>query len=112
MIRTMDAARNDQPLKVDEAVVAVRPPLLDLGGQQRMVLVVGTEREREKLELQVRDLHGGSVTVAVIPGSSPKLIHEAQLIEVQSVLSRLHRLNGDTVQITRRLSSRTDVDWS
>ncbi|MFK8111183.1 MAG: protein kinase [Rubripirellula sp.] len=101
----------DEPLSVEEAVVAVKPTLLMFGGLQRMILVVGSEREKAKYEAQVRNNHDGSVTVALVPGSSPKLVHEAQQIELKGILERLNVLNGSNAQITRRLSSRTDVSW-
>ncbi len=46
-----------EPLPVDEAVDAVRPPLLNCGGRQRMILVVGTEAEQKQLEPKVREMH-------------------------------------------------------
>ena len=92
-------------------MVAVKPSLLEFGGQQRLILIVGSEREREQFESQVRDAHDGSVTVVVVPGASPKLIHEARRIELSNVLSRLSMLNGSNAQVTGRLSSRSDITW-
>ena len=103
--------RGAETLTVDEAIVAAKPALLEFGGQQRLILVVGTDREREQFEPQVRDAHDGSLTVAVIPGAEPKLIHEARRIQLASVLSRLKMLNGENAQVTGRLSSRTDITW-
>lgn len=100
-----------ESLTVDQAVVAVKPSLLEFGGQQRLILVVGNERERQQFESQVRDAHAGSVSVFVVPGSAPKLIHEARRIELSNIMSRLTLLNGDNSQVTGRLSSRSDVDW-
>lgn len=100
-----------ESLTVDQAVVAVKPSLLEFGGQQRLILIVGSEREREQFESQVREAHDGSVTVAVVPGSSPKLIHEARRIELSNVLTRLSMLNGGNDQVTGRLSSRSDITW-
>jgi eukaryotic-like serine/threonine-protein kinase len=101
----------NEPLSVEEAVVAVKPALLAFGGLQRLVLIVGSEREKEKLEAQVRDCYEGTVTVAVIPGAAPRLIHEAQQIHLKDILAKLTSLNGSNAQITSRLSSRTDGDW-
>ncbi len=103
--------RGSETLTVDEAVVAVKPSLLEFGGQQRLILVVGNEREREQFESQVREAHDGSLTVVVVPGAEPKLIHEARRIQLSNVLSRLNLLNGDNAQVTGRLASRTDIVW-
>ena len=101
----------DEPLSLDEALIAVKPSLLAFGGLQRLILIVSNETERSQLEPQVRDAHDGALTVAVIPGSSPKLIHEAQQVELKNILSRLTILNGGNAQVTGRLSSRTDISW-
>ncbi len=102
---------SDEPLTVEEAMVAVKPTLLAFGGRQRLILVVGNEQERSQLEPSVRDAHEGHLTVVLIPGATPKLIHEAQQIELKNILSRLTVLNGGNTQVTSRLSSRTDVAW-
>ncbi|TWU51887.1 protein kinase domain-containing protein [Rubripirellula reticaptiva] len=97
------------PMSIDDAIVCVKPALLSLGGLQRLILVVGSEVERTQLEPQVRAIHPGSLTVAVIPNTEPKLIHEAQKIELKNVMSRLAVLNGANEQVTSRLASRVDV---
>ncbi len=109
--RVRGLGQGTESLTVDQAVVAVKPSLLEFGGQQRLILVVGNERERQQFEPQVRDAHDGSVSVFVVPGSAPKLIHEARRIELSNVMSRLTLLNGDNSQVTGRLSSRSDIDW-
>lgn len=105
-----EPAMGDQPLPVKEAIEAVCPPLLNCGGQQRLILVVGTELERQRFEVQVRESRAEGLSVAMIPESTPKLIHEAQKIEVKNVLSLLSKLNGNA-QVTSRLVTRTDVEW-
>ncbi|MGB7326886.1 MAG: tubulin-like doman-containing protein, partial [Rubripirellula sp.] len=97
------------PMSIDDAIVCVKPTLLSLGGLQRLILVVGSEVERSQLEPQVREIHQGSLTVAVIPNTEPKLIHEAQKIELKDIMSRLAVLNGANEQVTSRLASRVDV---
>jgi hypothetical protein len=106
-----DLNPTNESLTVDQAVVAVKPAMLMFGGRQRLLLTVGSEQERTQLEPQVREAHDGSLTVAIIPGSAPRLIHEAQQINLTDVLSRLSVLNGGNSQVTGRLSSRTDVNW-
>lgn len=103
--------QTEGPLPVEQAIRAVRPELLTHGGQQRVLLVVGTEAEQKQLEPKVRELFDGALTVAMIPGATPKLIHEAQQIELKQVLAALNRLNGGNAQITSRLITRTDVNW-
>jgi hypothetical protein len=101
----------DEPLSIEEAVLAVKPTLLVFGGLQRLILVVGNEQDRIRLEPQVRAVHQGSLTVAIVPGSTAKLIHEAQQVELTQILSRLTILNGSNPQVTGRLASRTDIAW-
>ncbi len=101
----------DEPLSVEEALAVVKPKLLAFGGLQRLILVVGNEQDRSRLEPQVRAVHKGSLTVAIIPGSTAKLIHEAQQVELTQILSRLTILNGSNSQVTGRLASRTDIAW-
>jgi hypothetical protein len=99
------------PLTIEEALIVVKPSLLTFGGLQRLILIVGSEQERTQLEPQVRDVHEGSLTVAVVPGASPRLIHELQQVDLTSILSRLTVLNGSNAQVTSRLSSRRDISW-
>ncbi len=106
-----DSHSCDGPLPVEQAITAVRPALLACGGQQRLLLVVGTEIERDQLEPKVRELQSGALTVALIPGATPKLIHEAQKIEVKQILAMLGKLNGENARVTSRLVTRTDVRW-
>jgi serine/threonine protein kinase len=113
--QSLPAARkpsgDEKPLSVEEALSAVQPALLGYGGLQRLILIVSTEEERSQLEPAVRNAHEGLLTVVFVPGSTPKLIHEAQQVELKNVLSRLTILNGGNAQVTSRLSSRTDVNW-
>lgn len=97
-------------LPVAEAIDAVKPPLLCCGGSQRLLLVVGNETERGRFEAEIRDRNPSGLTVAVIPESAPRLIHEAQRIEVSKILDRLNKLNGHS-QVTSRLLTRSDIEW-
>lgn len=111
-MQSVDKARaTDEPLSIEDALVAVKPSLLAFGGHQRLILVVGTEYERSQFEARLQAAHDGPLTVAVVPGSTPKLIHEAQQIELANILSRLEVLNGGNTRITSRLSSRVDISW-
>ena len=101
-----------RPPTVEDALRAVRPPLLDCGGSQRVVLIVGSENEKSQYEASVKEAHDGDVTVALIPHCGPSIVHEAQQIEIDEIVSRLDALTGGQSEISRRLLSRCDVDWS
>ncbi|TWU48713.1 Tubulin-like protein [Rubripirellula tenax] len=104
-----EARKSAGPMSVDDGIALVKPALLSIGGLQRLILVVGSEGERSQLETEVRAIHPGALTVAVVPNAEPKLIHEAQKIELKNILSRLTVLNGSNEQVTTRLASRVDV---
>lgn len=99
-------------LSIDQAVRAVRPALLVCGGQQRLLLLVGNEAERAALQSAVADAHGGTLSVAVVPGVSPMLVHEAQRIPLADLLSRLASILGGDQQISARLQTRSDIRWN
>lgn len=109
----MDAARQDElpVLTIEEAVRAVRPALLDCGGYQRLMLIVGSKAEQEVFEPQVQQFHQGSLTTVVIDSARPMLIHEAQRILIDDVAKRMTTLAGGGEEISRRLVSRSDIDW-
>jgi hypothetical protein len=97
---------------IQEAVQAIRPALLVAGGRQRLVLLVGTDAERNTLAKSVAEAHGGAISVVVIPGVSPTLIHEAQRIPVRVLLSRLQIGLGGDQKVLGRLQSRCDIRWN
>ena len=98
-------------LSVQDAVAIVRPQLMEFGGSQRLILMVGNATERSQFESKIRESHQGSLTVKVVDEKEPMLIHEAQGISLDAILARLEVLNGETAAITGRLSSRIDVQW-
>jgi eukaryotic-like serine/threonine-protein kinase len=98
-------------LSVQDAVALVRPSLIEFGGSQRLILVVGSAAQRSQFETKIRELHAGTLSVAVIEGVEPTLIYEAQQISLDAILARLEVLNGDTATITGRLASRIDITW-
>lgn len=97
---------------LEDAVATVRPPLLECGGQQRLILLVGCQAERDELEPRLRAIHGGSLTVATVPGTSPLLIQEAQQIRLDEILRRLEEVSGRDPKVCQKLQSRTDIDWA
>ena len=99
-----------EPVTVEQAISMVRPELMDMGGQQRLLLIVGDVSQREMLETQVRQRHDGSLTVVESPGCPTMLVHEASGIALQTLIARLQVLGGDD-RITGRLTSRIDIDW-
>ncbi len=96
---------------MSRALQLARPELLDCGGVQRLILVVGTHSEQVRLEAEIRQFHTGSLTTSLIPGSTAKLIHEAQRIDLNDVIARLTTLNAGNQQVSARLMTRTDIDW-
>lgn len=93
------------------AMQIVRPGLLDYGGVQRLILSVGTDSEQVRLEAEIRQYHTGELTVMVIPGTTAKLIHEAQQIDLSEIIARLSTLNAGNAQLSSRLMTRSDIDW-
>lgn len=96
---------------IEDAMAMVRPPLIDFGGEQRMLLLVPSQAQRLELETVVRAHHSGSISVLVRKGASTTLIQEVQSVPLQGLVTRLEVIGGDS-QITSRLSSRIDVEWS
>ena len=102
----------EQPVtSMSTAIELARPPLLDFGGVQRLILSVGTHAEQVRLEAELRQYHTGALTVTVIPGTTAKLIHEAQQINLNDVIGRLSTINAGSAQVSGRLMTRTDIDW-
>mgnify|MGYP003663020471 CR=1 FL=1 len=100
-----------RPPTVEDAITVVRPPLLDCGGSQRLILIVGSEDEKSQYESSVRQAHHGELTVCVVPGCIPTLVHEAQQIAIDEIIKRLEAITIGQSEISRRLLSRCDVDW-
>ena len=103
-----------QPVEIhtiEDAIAVVRPSLMDFGGGQRLILIVASAAQRMELEPIVREHYQGPISVAVRPNTPPTLIHEGHHIPLQSLITRLEVIGGDS-QITNRLASRIDVDWS
>ncbi|TWT84497.1 Tubulin-like protein [Planctomycetes bacterium CA13] len=104
--------RDDQPItSMATALQMARPSLLDYGGVQRLILSVGTHSEQVRLEAELRQFHNGALTVTVIPGTTAKLVHEAQQIQLCDVIARLATLNAGNAQVSTRLLTRSDIDW-
>ncbi|HBJ35409.1 MAG TPA: protein kinase [Planctomycetaceae bacterium] len=95
-----------------EAVKAVRPQLLDCGGSQRMLLLIGNEAECKRWEPVVREAHTGSLTTILVAGIAPTLVCEAQKIKLSDVRSRVISTLGGREDVLGRLHSRCDVVWS
>ncbi|MEM6470162.1 MAG: tubulin-like doman-containing protein [Planctomycetota bacterium] len=98
-------------LTLDAAVEAVRPPLLECGGWQRLFLLCGTAVEKESLLAEWPKEETQPVNALVGRGAIPTLIHEAEGIELSRVLDWLDSLTGDDGKISARLASRCDVEW-
>lgn len=97
---------------VADALRAVRPMLLVCGGRQRLVLLVGSDSEKDKLAAEVAENHGQAISVVVIPGISPTLIHEAQGVPLTDILNRLQISLGGDSRVLGRLHARSDIRWN
>lgn len=107
-----DGNRWNQQTTIESALNVARPRMLQCGGRQRLLLLVASQSERERLEPKVVSAHEGSLTTVVIPGITPMLIHEAQQIPVDEVLARFELFAGGNTQVSKRLHARTDVPWN
>jgi hypothetical protein len=96
----------------EAAINSVRPPLLECGGSQRMLLLIGNEADRNRWEPVVRDAHSGSLTTILVTGMTPTLVCEAQKIKLSDVRSRVVSMIGGREDVLGRLHSRCDIDWS
>ncbi len=103
--------RWDDPAIIAAAIRAVRPTLLECGGCQRMLLIVGSEAERSGLEPKIREVHNGPLTTTVVPGAAAMLICEAQQIRLVDVHSRLVMVAASDQDVMGRLAARNDIDW-
>lgn len=99
-------------LTVQAAIDAVRPPLLECGGKQRLYLICRDKCEQEKFESELADSKDSTLTTILARSSMPMLVHEAQGIELKNVLSWLDALTGDNGKISDRLATRCDIDWA
>jgi len=104
--------RWNEQTTIEAALKVAVPGLLQCGGRQRLLLLVGSDSEKERLEAKVAAAHQGSLTTVVIPGMTPVLIHEAQQIPVDEVLRRYETLTGGNTQVSKRLHARTDIHWN
>lgn len=101
-----------QQTTIESALGVARPRLLQCGGRQRLLLLVSSQTERERLEPKITAAHEGSLTTVVIRGITPMLVHEAQQVPVDEVLSRFELFAGGNMQVSKRLHARTDVNWN
>ncbi len=109
---TIDSKKVKPLSSIEMSLAKARPAMLACGGRQRLILIVGSDAERLKLEQEVRRVHTGALTVAVLPGTTPMLIHEAQQIKMDDVINRITMMAAGSHQVTQRLHSRSDIDWS
>ncbi|MEM6980862.1 MAG: tubulin-like doman-containing protein, partial [Planctomycetota bacterium] len=106
------ASRFNEQTTIESALEVAAPPLLQCGGCQRLLLLVGTEAEKRKLEPSISKACSGALTTVVIPGVTPVLIHEAQQIAVEGVLERLELVSAADKRVSQRLHTRGDIRWN
>ncbi|WP_436715125.1 tubulin-like doman-containing protein [Roseiconus lacunae] len=98
-------------MSVEAAIDVVRPTLMECGGKQRMYLICRDEHEKNELLSQMPESSREHVSTFVGGTDAPLLIHEGQQISLASILGWLDSLTGDDGKISRRLASRSDLDW-
>jgi len=108
---TVDESTSRETI-VAQAMNAVRPLLLDCGGSQRMVLLVGSEAEKNSWEPVVRAAHKGPLTTVLVNATATTLICEAQKIKLNDVRSRILAGIGGREDVLTKLHSRCDITWS
>ncbi|XZE55273.1 protein kinase domain-containing protein [Planctomycetaceae bacterium SH139] len=91
---------------------AIRPAMLACGGRQRLVLIVGDEEERQRYLQPLSQALGRPLSVVLLPGVAPVLVHEAQRIPVASLLQRYQMYLGSDPKIVGKLKTRCDISWS
>jgi serine/threonine protein kinase len=104
----IDHSEND----IANSMQSARPVLLNCGGQQRVILVASDENELNAYRQEIGKWHDGVLTCVVINNAPPMLIHEAQQISIDNIISRLKTLTGGTSQVSDRLLTRCDIEWS
>jgi hypothetical protein len=106
-----ETLRWDDPSLIASAIRAVRPTLLECGGCQRLLLIVGSEPERERLEPKIREVHNGPLTTTVVRGAAAMLVCEAQQIRVSDIYSRIVTVAASDHDVMGRLAARNDINW-
>lgn len=93
------------------ALAAVRPKLLECGGSQRLLLLVGSEDDRRLWATALADCHDGALTTVVVPGVPATLVCEAQGTKLADLKARVVAAVGGRDDVLARLHSRCDVSW-
>ncbi len=110
--RWQNDQRQPASMSVESALDVVRPALLECGGKQRLILVCRDRREKDELLLRLPEPHRDQVTSVLTRSPVAMLIHEAGGIDPEALLAWLDSLTGDDGQISARLATRCDLDWS
>ena len=76
-----------------------------------MLLIVGSDSERQRLEPKIVAAHKGPLTTTVIPGAAAMLVCEAQQIRLTDVHSRIVTVAANDQDVMGRLAARNDIDW-
>lgn len=100
-----------EELTLAESIAAVRPALLDCGGLQRLILVASSETELQSLTKEVAAESKAKFAATILKSSTPMLIHEAQQIKTDQVIRLLRAVSGGDERISKKLLTRSDVDW-
>ena len=113
-----DPSSNEEEQAVDllqsleEKIKEVRPALLEAGGRQRIVLVVGSANEKSRWEMVIQQNIQKPISVVVVEGFAPTILHEAQAIPLATLLGRVQVALGQEARIVSKLKSRNDIEWN
>ena len=113
--QTSASAGDLSPHQVDrlrEAIAEIRPALLACGGRQRLVLVVGSDSQRQQLQSTLNAALENPISIVVVPGVEPVIVHEAQAIPLTQVLGRYQLALGSDPKVVGKLKSRSDIAWN
>jgi hypothetical protein len=98
--------------QLPKLIADTRPPLLDGGGEQRRLLLVGDEDQQRLYEPMFREIVGEALTTHVVSGTTPTFVHVGLEIPTADLIARLTTALGPDNQIIGKLHSRADVSWS
>jgi hypothetical protein len=98
--------------QLPKLIAETRPPLLDGGGEQRRLLLVGDEDQQRLYEPMFREVIGEALTTHIVSGTTPTFVHVGLEIPTADLIARLTTALGPDNQIIGKLHSRADVSWS
>jgi hypothetical protein len=87
------------------------PGLLALGGAKRLILIVPSELDAERLRKEVERISCDEANMSIEKGGDLKLSFEVEDVPWRAFLTRLIRQRHDCQEIAQRLHTRINMDW-